>query len=89
MNAIFSGLIIISVVIFFCMVFKINSKILVGISLLFIAFSALLLLADDIDFANDMANVGYFLLMASVALIVLENIRDRKKTDIIKNKDEG
>lgn len=76
MNMIITGLLLILVVFFICLIFKIKSKIPVAIALLFIAFSAILLALGDVDFANDIATVGYFLLVASVVLVIVENIRD-------------
>ena len=88
MEVIISGIIITFVVFFFCLVFRINSKISVAVSLLFIAISAILLVSGDIDFANDMATVGYFMLIASVALVIVENVRDILKEQSAED-DEG
>ena len=76
MDVIFGGIIVSLVVFFFCLVFKISSKISVAVSLLFIAISAGILVNGDTELANDIATIAYFMLISSVALVVVENIRD-------------
>jgi hypothetical protein len=76
MNVIISGIIILFVIFFFCLLFKISSKISVAVSLLFIAVSAGILVNGDTEMANDLATITYFMLIASVALVVVENIKD-------------
>ena len=76
MDVIIGGIIIALVVFFFCLIFKISSKISVAVSLLFIALSAGILINGDTELANEIATIAYFMLIASVALVVVENIRD-------------
>ena len=76
MDVIISGIIILFVVFFFCLLFKISSKISVAVSLLFIAVSAGILVNGDTELANDLATFAYFMLIASVALVIVENIKD-------------
>ena len=75
MDVIFGGIIITFVVFFFCLLFKISSKISIAVSLLFIAVSGGMLVNGDTEMANDLATTAYFMLIASVALVIVENIR--------------
>ncbi len=72
MDVIIGGIVIALVVFFFCLVVKISSKIAVAVSLLFIAVSAGILVNGDTELANDIATIAYFMLIASVALVVME-----------------
>lgn len=76
MDVISGGILTACVVFFFCLFLKISSGIAVGLSLLFIAASAVILVNGDTELANDIATIAYFMLIASVALVVVENIRD-------------
>jgi hypothetical protein len=79
MDVISGGILIAIVVFFFCLLLKISSKISVAVSLLFIAASAVILINGDTELANDIATIGYFMLIATVALVIAENIMEFRK----------
>lgn len=79
MNVMVPGLILILVVFFPCLFFKIHSKISVALGLMFFILAAVIFISGHSDTADDLATAGFFLLVASVALVVVENIGDIRR----------
>ncbi len=75
MDIVIIGVIIAFVDFFLFLFLKIPSKISVAISLIMISISAVVLVYGDVNLANDIATIAYFMLIASVALVIAENIR--------------
>ena len=63
-----------------CIFKKISFKIAFIIGVAFIVVAAGFLMLDDQDLANDIATIVYYLLIVSVALVVVEYIRDIRKS---------
>ena len=74
--------VIIILIIYFtiCVFKKISSKITFIISIIFLVIAAGFLMLEDQDLANDIVTIVYYLLIVSIALVVVEYIRDIRKS---------
>ena len=59
--------------------FKFTSKILVIALIACIIIASIITIQNDLELANDIAESTFYLLIVTIALIVIENYRDIKK----------
>jgi hypothetical protein len=80
----------ISIIYFFISIyFKINSKFLAVFSLILIVVVAGILMLEDVELANSLATIVFYLLIVTVALVIVESYRDMRRTEKDREGEEG